>query len=104
MTNDKQRERLVEIASGVVVDIFAKKIANEIIKDGWIRPPLGDKVYIVAEVSRQIVECTVIGVWIYENDCMIITDCGTIHNLSIGKTVFFTKEEAEETLKGGVQG
>ena len=78
--------------------------ADHLIENGVIVPPckVGSKVYIIAEVSKQVVEATVIGVWLYYNTVCIITDYGTIHNNSIGKTVFLTKEEAEQKLKGGV--
>lgn len=64
---------------------------------------VGDKVYIVAKVSKKILECTVIGAWICEGNSTIITDHGTIYPLSCGETVFFTREEAWRALKGGVQ-
>ena len=64
----------------------------------------GDKVYIIAEVSGKIIECSVIGAWMCEGNCTVITDCGTIYNLSYDTTVFLTKEEAEAKLKEGVQG
>ena len=77
--------------------------ADYLLANGVIVPPckVGDKVYIVAEVTNKIIECTVIGVWICEGNCSIITDHGTIYSLSLGETVFLTKEEAEQALKGG---
>ncbi len=79
------------------------EVADTILADGWMRPPVrvGNKVYIVAEVSKKVIEATVIGVWMYEDNVSIITDYGTIHHNSIGKSVFLTREEAEQALKEG---
>lgn len=84
---------------------YTGSLADYLLANGVIVPPckVGDKVYIVAEVTNKIVECTVIGVWICDGNCSIITNQGTIHNKSIGKTAFFNKAEAEKTLKGGRQ-
>ena len=70
-------------------------------KSRYIELPcaVGDTVYIVAEVSRAVIECIVLGAWVCEDNCTIITHDGTIHNASFGKTVFLTKEEAETALK-----
>lgn len=77
--------------------------ADFLLANGVIVPPckVGDKLYIVAGVSGKIVECTIIGVWIFGQSCAVITDFGTIHNNSLGKSVFLTREEAEAKLKGG---
>lgn len=105
MTNDKQRERLVELLSEDIDMNLAYYVADNLLANGIIVPPckVGDKIYIVAEVSGKIIECSVIGAWMCEGNCTVITDCGTIYNLSYGETVFLTKEEAEKAL-GGVQG
>ena len=78
-------------------------LADYLLENGVIVPPckVGDKLYIVAKVSKEIVECTIIGAWVSDHSCTVITDCGTIHNESFGKTVFLTIEEAEQALKGG---
>ena len=105
MTNDKQRERLVELIIASVNGCarnWAEHITDYLLANGVIVPPckVGDKIYIVAEVSGKIIECSVIGAWMCEGNCTVITDCGTIYNLSYGETVFLTKEEAEKALKG----
>lgn len=66
-----------------------------------IVPPckVGDKIYIAAEVTKKIIECTIIGCWMCEGNCTVITDCGAIYNLSFNETVFLTKEEAEQALR-----
>ena len=105
MTNDKQRERLVELLEKRMQPFLADDIADYLLTNGVIVPPckVGDKVYIIAEVSGKIIECSVIGAWMCEGNCTVITDCGTIYNLSYDTTVFLTKEEAENAL-GGVRG
>lgn len=113
-----QKERLVELCDNVITscksslcedcehnnvdypNCMSVHFADKILADGWMRPPVkvGNKVYIVAEVSRKVVEATVIGFWMYEDNVSIITDYGTIHHNSIGKTVFTSREEAEKAL------
>ena len=95
------KDRLIELIKKTVIPYFAEMIADDLIADGWIRPPckVGDKIYIAAEVTKKIVECTVIGCWMCEGNCTVITDCGTIYNLSFDKTVFLTREEAEQALR-----
>ena len=99
------RDRLIELIEEWHKNAPTQYLADHLLDNGVIVPPckVGDKLYIVADVSKKIIECTIIGVWLYEHSCMVITDSGTIHNKSFGKTVFLTKEEAEQALKGGVQ-
>ena len=105
-----ERERLIELlrerqAYGRTgfssFPISNEEIADYLLANGVIVPPckVGDKIYIVAEITKKIIECTVIGAWICEGNCTIITDCGTIYNLSFEETVFLTKEEAEQALR-----
>lgn len=99
------RDRLIELIESARYwgSGTSAEIADKILADGWMRPPVnvGDKVYIVAELSKRIVECTVIGYWMCEGTCSVITDHGTIYSLSFDKTVFLTREEAEKALRGG---
>lgn len=110
------RDRLIELLNhkydhycdqcGVNKDShYTENLADYLIENGVIVPPckVGDKIYIVAEITNKIIECTVIGVWICEGNCSIITDHGTIYSLSLEKTVFLTREEAEKALKGGAE-
>lgn len=110
----RDRERLVEsIGQCCAKNLnltnlleFEKLIlADHILADGWVRPPckVGSKVYIVAEITQKIIECTVIGYWMCEGACSVITDHGTIYGLSFDKTVFTDREDAEKALKGGGQ-
>lgn len=107
------RDRLIELIAeahdleDLGIDFFDIDgyIADHLLENGVIVPPckVGDKLYIVATVSEKVIECTIIGIWIYDDVCSVITDYGTIHNDSLGKSVFFTKEEAEQALKGGAE-
>ena len=107
MTNDKQRERLVELLEQAhhtninLLDFEKKLVADYLLANGVIVPPVtyGDKLYIITEVSKTIVETIVIGVWIYEESFTVLTIHGNILNDSFGKTVFATREEAEEALR-----
>ena len=82
---------------------YAEVIADAVVDDGWIRPPVkvGQKVYIVGESTQRIVECAVIGYWVIEGVCAVITDHGTIYSLFYDKAVFLTREQAEAKLKEG---
>ena len=95
--NEYDIETMLDIAK--VLDEAARALEIAIV------PPckVGEKVYVVAVVTKKILECTVIGAWITEGNWTIITDYGTICPLSCGDTVFLTREEAEQALKGGVQ-
>ena len=101
----EMRDRLIEIIEKSYMvggyDIF--DLADHLIANGVILPPckVGDKLYITTSISKEIVESVVLGVWMAEDNISILTIHGSIHNNSLGKTVFLTKEEAEAALKGG---
>lgn len=125
MTNDKQRERLVELISSVetveditVEPIACNRLADYLLANGVIVPPckVGDKVYIlkdgkvtnyfVLEISKHYN-----GTMYFETVPQDVRGCPQWFNVSnrftdknIGKTVFLTREEAEKALGGGVQG
>lgn len=106
------RERLIELIKRIVHPYFAEEIAADIIEDGWIRLPckVGDKVY---KISRnQVKECEVVFVGLSADErCSHFNFVenyadGTFYKSYsmvfdvIGKTVFLSREEAEEKLKG----
>ena len=103
------RERLIElIRQGVLAYCGAKEdvlphevIADHLLANGVIVPPckVGDKLYCVTNLTHSIAETVVIGMWIADGTFSILTIHGIIVDGSIGKTVFLTKEEAEEKLK-----
>ena len=93
-----------------IMDI-EKYIAEFLIKNGVIVPPvrIGQKVYIVEGKVRELY---VVGIGHYK-DFQNFTaferfgetlGCGATWEYDdIGKTVFLTKEEAEQALKGGAE-
>ena len=107
------RDRLLELLNGAenkVTEALTRALEKEEwlgiyadypLANGVIVPPckVGDKLYIIASISQEIIESVVIGMWIVEDSVSILTIHGTIHNGSLGKTVFLTKEEAEAKLK-----
>ena len=120
MTNDKQRERLVELLDEFVAksnNTTTNALADYILADGWMRPPckIGQTVYKVVNDKRvkKPYECKVVGIWYADdenaNDVHLVRyvngifDCSfSVQFKEFGKTVFLTKEEAEKAL-GGVQ-
>ena len=115
MTNDKQRERLVELIQASVNGCarnWAEVIADYLLANGVIVPPckVGDTLYVIedglwweARVERIVMRrgtgvtpCIVFA--IYRNGLHPI-----VEEDSFGKTVFLTKEEAEQALKGGAE-
>ena len=91
-------------------------IADKILADGWYRLPckVGDKVYIIDEGD----ECTepyvldvivtaigsdISGFWITMSLPLGLKQSSHVGEQSFGKTVFLTREEAEQALKGGAE-
>ena len=128
MTNDKQRERLVELLEEAIGEgwrTMCEAIAdNLLIEGGVIVPPckVGDMVYVIEPCTcynnySEFDEChhrrTKATKWIemvrvpkkHFTKCLKLFERPfKIEYLNkIGKTVFLTKEEAEQAL-GGVQG
>lgn len=62
---------------------------------------VGDMVYIIATISCTITHTKVIGIWSYKGNTTIITELGGIQPDAWGKTVFLTREEAEQALRDG---
>ena len=114
MTNDKQRERLVELLDEFVAksnNTTTSALADYILADGWMRPPckVGDKVYFVFEGDVLGDEITLIEV---TESAMYLSTCserymlinGYLYSEMLDEKAYFTKEEAEAKLKEGVQG
>ena len=131
MTSDKQRDRLVELLQGKSIDTTAdvEYVADYLLANGAFVSPcmVGQTVYYVSEkpINLQVLSNTV-----YEAEVVTIltTNLGTSLVIQIrneygcteipdvndwGKTVFLSREEAEEALnnvqngnscEGGVQG
>lgn len=95
--------------------LLAENIVDDLLANGVIVPPckVGDivyKVYDIESVHRQILELEVlmIEIGIQRKVCLKTTkkhrynfDKATFEDF--GKTVFLTKEEAEQALKGGAE-
>lgn len=113
------RERLIELISKVqYMGGLEEKLSDHLLANGVIVPPckVGDTVYVVDGTTDRVV----IGV-ITHLEYNIFTlprewitvraeypffgglDFKNRIDLILGKTVFLTKEEAEQALKGGVQ-
>ena len=132
MTNDKQRERLVELFTEIYpktryipMEECREKTADYLLANGVIVPPLkmGDKVWIIDwcyetneyEVSHIRYNRDLNGQR-YSYDALMVGKNGAdigFFDSDIGKWVFLTKEEAEQALnnvqngnscEGGVQG
>ena len=114
MTNDKQRERLVELMRNVDTMRLMRKgfseCADYLLANGVIVPPckVGQTVYWYnSAIQSKPYPMTVTGIadygeghmWVY---CKNGTDHRQFRASSFGKTVFLTKEEAEAKLKEGV--
>lgn len=129
MTNDKQKDRLVELIGSKVCEEYSPNcdeyephtcekcyanfckvgdLADAIISDGWMRPPckVGDKVYFVFEGDVLSDEITLIEVTeseMYLSTCseryMLIN--GYLYSEMLDEKAYFTKEEAEQALQKG---
>ena len=124
MMNDKQRTRLVELLKNAPRNTraFYDQYADYLLANGAIVPPckVGDTIYkpIVTDDTNEPaiweIIITMMDIDIGKDgvspDSFVVgllrnTQCGESANFSdFGKTVFLTKEEAEEALKGGVLG
>ena len=108
------RDRLIELIKDIVVPYFAEAIADHLLANGVIVPPckVGDTVYRVSFVHKKVdvlkvdgflanvaswkVHCThIVPFWIGNQKEHVY-----IAFSSFGKTVFLTREEAEQALKG----
>ena len=114
------RERLIELIKDSLNRhigkscLLAENIADELLADGWFRPPMnmGQKCFILGydfgECKECVMECRVSCVTQKKNGSFAIrisnTKYSSTYNFTpdeIGKTVFLTKAEAEQALKGG---
>lgn len=110
------RDRLIELigeaktieASGIDCKVTDEYIADHLLANGVVVPPcyIGQKVWFVPSNAnrRRIIETTVEKVVVKTGGTYIKLACNTMYETScrsIGKTVFLTREEAEQALKGG---
>ncbi len=113
ITNGEKYETqlLYEILTGI------RKILNKIKNGTLVELPckVGDIVYVVSRYYAgdwEVYKCKIDNLTIYGKNTFISCDANTaifgkinfgLNVSEIGKTVFFTKEEAEQKLKGGVE-
>ena len=101
------RDRLIELImkskAPLISRPLAEKEADHLIANGVICPPcqVGDMVYLCGIYTGQIIPTKVVGINIAENDVFLLGNNFTCVSVAdqLGKTVFLTKEEAEEKLK-----
>ena len=81
-------------------------LADSILEDGWIRPPckVGDTLYEIVDMSHTACNSFVSDFPIMVEPYQIVYknlmgDFSCIPFEKIGKTIFFTKEQAEQKLK-----
>ena len=105
------RDRLIELINRIVHSYFAEEIANAVIADGWMKLPckVGDSIYVLS--NGMIHQSKIIrvkyeeeaenhGKFIRERIYAVICNVKREFNFSdIGKTVFLTREEAEQELE-----
>ena len=81
----------------------AKILAEHLISNGVIVPPckVGDTVYMLGVFTGQIIETKVEGIHYNQSGIYLCFENFTTASIDqqLGKTVFLTKEEAEEKLK-----
>ena len=110
------RNRLIEslFKTGMVENrIRCSIIADEILADGWVRPPckVGDTVYVISRYYTgfwKIYKCNIDSITIYEKNTFLSMSAKGKYTFGeevsqIGKNVFFTREAANQKLKGGGQ-
>jgi len=91
------RDRLIELLGDY---LYAEQIADHLLKNGVIVPPckVGGTVYQTDGV--RIYESTIDEVTYYTNNVVYYTSGIAFDETAIGHSVFLTREEAKQILKG----
>ena len=101
------RERLIGLLSVTNLSIEeACCCADYLLENGVIVPPckVGDDIYRIGENGKIYADWQVMYIQVYADEVLYIDDSNNyFYETDIGKTVFLTKEEAEEALKGGAE-
>ena len=103
------RDRLIELLRGHYMNTTSDtiEVADYLLGNGVIVPPckVGDLVYRISTRSgariKYIQETTVCRIAIDNEGIWIFCACNPIAKTVFGKTVFLTREKAEQALKGG---
>lgn len=134
MTNDKQKDRLVELVGKEIMDYSSwatemalagnydmpraeEFIADKLLADGWMRPPVkvGQSFWHIEEYTHELLpdeyptvkvvcESKVEKIFIEKYGNSFGDTRKSFSFHDIGKTVFLSREEAEAKLKEGVRG
>ena len=113
------RDRLIELLKEIYpktryipMEECREKIADYLIENGVIVPPckVGDKAYVISRYyggELKIFECKINDITIFESNMFIALHsvnnfCFAENAEQICKTVFLTREDAENALKGSV--
>jgi hypothetical protein len=113
MQTEKQREKLVELLKEADANPYNREITNfedimEMIADYLMSNNVvvlpckaGDIIYIIGEITSQIVYDTINHIMYNGEEFRLATDSGflVLVEQQLGKTVFLTKPEAEAKLK-----
>lgn len=103
------RDRLVELIKDIVVPFFAEAIADSLLANGVIAPlcKIGEAVCFVNCLDEIIDVGQVYDIRYNGNTCIYRVfrseeggDVFAFADFEIGKSVFLTREEAEQALKG----
>ena len=113
------RDKLIELIDNAGIQINGnvtpyrdygiENLADYILTNGVIVPPckVGDKVYRISmknsRMTKYIQETTISRIAIDNEGIWLFCACNPIARCVFGKTVFLTKEEAEQALKGGAE-
>ena len=104
------RDRLIELIDKVLVKydrgclpFVMNEIADYLLANGVIVPPckVGDAVYIIGKFTGQFMVNKVVAINYGGSGLFLLLDSYAVVAVAeqLGKTVFLTKEEAEEKLK-----
>ena len=99
-----ERERLIELLGDILEKHnLPENIADELLAKGVIAPPcrVGDVVYQTDGI--RIYELQILDISLYKNRPYYETDEIDFDDDAIGNSIFLTREEAEQALKGGAE-
>lgn len=106
---NEMRDRLMELVSDAEIEWqrsikgFAEVCADYLIENGVVVLPIkvGDTIYYPYEYGNKVLEKTVKKIVIENDDKWLDVGVSYLPFENIGKTVFLTKEQAEQKLKEG---
>lgn len=106
------RERLIELIGKAELSMWGQTahgekerrglLADYLLAEGVILPPckVGDTVWFTSELYEQPFQTVITSIEVYEEEIVVCASSGTEwHCEDFGKTVFLTKESAEQALQ-----